>query len=132
MLPRLGAWWFRPAPPLRLATVRVLVSVYGLIWLLAAAPLLYGCIDFPVDRFEPVGIVAVLEAPLPAWGSVGRAARWHACCLRRNLRWTAKEGRRKEVVSGMRNRDMKDESEVGLSSPRAEVGVAGSEKGNHR
>ena len=42
---------------LRLATVRVLVSVYGLIWLLAAAPLLYGCIDFPAaDRFESVPV----------------------------------------------------------------------------
>jgi len=71
LLPRLGAWWFRPAPSLRLATVRVMVSAYALIWLLAAAPLLYGNIDFPADHFEPVGIVAMLEAPLPAWGVVG-------------------------------------------------------------
>ncbi len=56
--------WFRAAPAERLAGLRMLIVGFGLVWLLGASPVLIGFGQFPVERFEPVGVVTVLAAPL--------------------------------------------------------------------
>lgn len=61
---RVASWWFRPAPPERLATLRVLIVGFALIWLLGAAPIVLGVAEFPPERFEPVGVAAWLSTPL--------------------------------------------------------------------
>jgi Vitamin K-dependent gamma-carboxylase len=56
------------APPERLATVRVLVSSYAVVWLLAALPGIAGLTDAGAGRWQPVGVLAWLDSPLaPAW-----------------------------------------------------------------
>ncbi|PRP90249.1 Vitamin K-dependent gamma-carboxylase [Enhygromyxa salina] len=61
---RLDRWWFEPAPALRLAVLRVLILGYGLIWLIGFSPMLLGALRFEPDRFAPVGVVSLLDAPL--------------------------------------------------------------------
>lgn len=62
-------FWFEPVPALRLAVVRVLISAFALVWLIGCAPLLLSGLWFPSARFEPVGVVTLLDAPLsPALG----------------------------------------------------------------
>jgi hypothetical protein len=61
----LSRWWFREAPAERLATLRVLIVGFGLFWLIGGSPLLLGFGRFPPERFEPVGVVSLLSAPLP-------------------------------------------------------------------
>jgi hypothetical protein len=64
MLARLDRFWFAPAPALRLAALRVLIVAFGLFWLIALAPMLFGVYRFPTEQFEPVGVVSLLAAPL--------------------------------------------------------------------
>lgn len=61
---RLSAWFFDAAPATRLASLRLLVGIYGTIYLCVRLPHLwsYGLDD--LDRFLPVGIVAWSDAPL--------------------------------------------------------------------
>jgi hypothetical protein len=59
------AWWRAPAPALRLALVRVLVGLYCLILLLARVPSFTRLARFDAARFEGVGIITLLDAPLP-------------------------------------------------------------------
>jgi hypothetical protein len=54
-----------PAPPTRLAALRVLVGAFGTIYLLVRAPYLFDVATLPRARFEPVGILAFLDEPLP-------------------------------------------------------------------
>lgn len=65
-LARLSAWWFRPAPPERVAALRVLIVGFGLLWLIGGAPVLLALLEFPADRFEPIGVLALLEQPVPS------------------------------------------------------------------
>lgn len=75
MLRALDRYWMAPAPPERLATVRVLVGAYALVYLVARAPVLADFSAFAPARFEPVGVVRALSVPLPAaavwalWGA---------------------------------------------------------------
>ncbi len=63
---RLEAWWWRPAPALRLGVFRVLVGAYCAV-LLAFGGSHYAAVgELPRSSFAPVGIVRVLVAPLPA------------------------------------------------------------------
>jgi hypothetical protein len=64
---RLSRWWFREAPAERLAVLRVMIVGFGMFWLIGAAHVLLGFEQFPVERFEPVGVVTLLAAPLPRW-----------------------------------------------------------------
>lgn len=75
MLRALDRYWMAPAPPERLATVRALVGAYALVYLVVRAPVLADFSALAPGRFEPVGVVRVLSAPLPAaavwalWGA---------------------------------------------------------------
>lgn len=57
-------FWFAPAPGRRLAAVRLLVIGFALVWLVAGAPLMLSPLGFAPERFEPVGVVGILEEPL--------------------------------------------------------------------
>jgi hypothetical protein len=56
-----------PAPPTRLAALRVLVGLFGTIFLVARASYLLDISALPDNRFEPVGVWAWLDSPLPVW-----------------------------------------------------------------
>lgn len=53
------------APSSRLATVRVLVCAYALVYLLIRAPVMASFSQFSAREFSPVGVVRLLSAPLP-------------------------------------------------------------------
>lgn len=65
-LNRFDAWWRAPAPAARLALVRALVGLYCLGLLLARGPSIARLARFDPSRFEPVGVVRLLAAPLPS------------------------------------------------------------------
>jgi len=56
-----------PMPAERLAALRVLVGVFGTIYLVARMPYILDVAALPASRFEPVGIARVLDEPLPLW-----------------------------------------------------------------
>lgn len=58
-------WWRAPAPALRLGLVRALVGLYCLILLLARIPSFNRLARFDPARFEGVGVITLLDAPLP-------------------------------------------------------------------
>ncbi len=65
MSSRLGKWWFDPAPPERLAALRIVLGGYTALDLLTRMPLLFGYTTFPAHDFAPVGVARILDAPLP-------------------------------------------------------------------
>ena len=67
----LDRFWFPPAPPLRLAVLRVLVIGFALLWLVGLAPLMLANLRFSAARFEPVGLISLLDQPLPAGLVIG-------------------------------------------------------------
>src|SRR5690606_30794775 len=63
--------WFVPIPGLRLAVLRVLICAFALVWLVGFAPILLSGLWFPPERFEPIGVVTLLDRPLaPVLGVV--------------------------------------------------------------
>jgi hypothetical protein len=60
----LDRFWFVPIPGLRLAVLRVLICAFALVWLVGFAPILLSALWFPRERFEPIGVVTLLDAPL--------------------------------------------------------------------
>jgi hypothetical protein len=52
--------------PARLATLRVLIGAFGVIYLLARAPVMASFSGFAPRQFHPVGLAAWLRAPLPS------------------------------------------------------------------
>lgn len=62
----LDARYMAPAPAERLATARVLTGAFAVIYLIVRGHVLA---DFrnPPGRFQPVGLAAWLDAPLPPW-----------------------------------------------------------------
>jgi hypothetical protein len=58
---------FAPAAPERIAAVRVLVGAFGTIYVLMRMPYILDIAPLPEARFEPVGVVNVLDGPLPVW-----------------------------------------------------------------
>jgi hypothetical protein len=68
----LGRVWFVATPGVRLAVLRVLISAFALVWLIAGAPMLLSSLGFPAEQFEPVGVVTMLTGgPLPRALGVG-------------------------------------------------------------
>ncbi|KIG14040.1 hypothetical protein DB30_07307 [Enhygromyxa salina] len=61
----MDAWWRAPAPALRLAWVRVIVGLYCLVLLVARIPSFTRLARFDPARFQGVGVVSLLDAPLP-------------------------------------------------------------------
>lgn len=65
---RLAAWWDAPAPAQRLASLRVAVGGFALVYLVVRSSSLASVAAFSAAEFQPVGVVSVLAAPLPiAW-----------------------------------------------------------------
>ncbi len=58
-------WWFAPAPPERLAALRVLIGTFALVYLVLRLPELRAVAGLPAAQFAPAGIVRVLGGPLP-------------------------------------------------------------------
>jgi hypothetical protein len=84
-LAALDRFWLAPAPAERLATVRLLTGAFACVYLVARLPVLADFAGFDAARFEPVGPVSVLSAPLPG------ALVWvlWALCLGLGLAFTA-------------------------------------------
>jgi hypothetical protein len=59
-------WYFTPAPAERLATLRLLVGGFGLVYLIARAPALAHFGRLLPTSFAPIGVTRVLDGPLPA------------------------------------------------------------------
>ncbi len=60
---RLSSWLRTPAPPERLAMVRILVAIYAVVWMAGALGGLLGLADADAARWQPVGVLALLDAP---------------------------------------------------------------------
>ena len=71
---RLVRWWFAPAPAERLAALRMLVGGYALVYVLARLGELLAIARLPAAQFQPIGVVRVLDAPLPPGVAIGIAA----------------------------------------------------------
>lgn len=71
LLAALDRFWFPATPLLRLAVLRVLLCAYGLLWLVGMSPMLLGALGFEANRFAPVGIVSILDAPVSVGVGVG-------------------------------------------------------------
>jgi len=61
----IGRWLAPPAPARRLALFRVLVGAFALVYLTARFPAFWATASL-ADGFDPVGVLAPLERPLPA------------------------------------------------------------------
>ena len=66
MIARAERWLFRPAPPTRLAILRILVGVYAVIFLISRFPNFWSSADLPDRQFEPVGVLVPVGGP---WSS---------------------------------------------------------------
>lgn len=69
------------AEPSRIAVLRVLVAGYAGIWTLVRAPALLDTTDYAARRFDPVGPLALLDAPLPDAVVVGLVVVTPVACL---------------------------------------------------
>jgi hypothetical protein len=63
----LDRYWFANTPPERIATLRLLIGTYTLVYLLIRSPFLMSYAQMPAVQFQPVGVVSLLAGPLPAW-----------------------------------------------------------------
>lgn len=70
LLSRIDRWWYAPAPPERLAILRMIVGGFAVAYLALRWPNLVSYADFSGSRFDPVGVVSLLGEPLP--GDVSR------------------------------------------------------------
>src|ERR687898_1645946 len=59
------AWLLAPAPAARLAVLRILVGGYATVWAAVRLPAHLGHADQLADRWQPVGMLAPLDTPLP-------------------------------------------------------------------
>jgi uncharacterized membrane protein YphA (DoxX/SURF4 family) len=62
---RLTAWLLRPAPPERLASLRILVGAYVVVFMLARLPSFWSATTLPERQWRPVGVLVPLGSPLP-------------------------------------------------------------------
>jgi hypothetical protein len=76
---RVADWWFAPAPAERLAALRILIGSYALIYVAVRLPELVAVARYGRTNFHPVGIVRVLDSPLPP--SVALAIAIATCVL---------------------------------------------------
>lgn len=59
--------YFAPEVATRLAALRVLVGLFGTIFLIIRTDYLFDIAGLPAARFAPVGVLGALDAPLPEW-----------------------------------------------------------------
>jgi hypothetical protein len=62
-----AARFLAPAPPERLAVLRILVGTYGVLWSLVRLPEHLRHIDQPLTRWQPIGVLSAVANPLPDW-----------------------------------------------------------------
>ena len=62
---RFVSWLLAPAPAARLAMLRILVGGYATVWAAVRLPAHLRHADQAADRWQPVGVLAALGAPLP-------------------------------------------------------------------
>lgn len=62
---RADRWLLAPAPPTRLAAIRILVAAYCTIFLIARFGSFWGSLALPRRQWEPVGPLWFLDEPLP-------------------------------------------------------------------
>jgi hypothetical protein len=62
--------WYVPAPPERLAVLRLLIGGCALVYLLVRVGHMIGAAFLPARQFNPVGPVTLLDAPLPGFVAV--------------------------------------------------------------
>jgi len=62
---RLADWWFAPAPPERLAAVRILVGAFAVLWVGGRIWETYAVARLGGSHWKPIGVTRVLDAPLP-------------------------------------------------------------------
>ena len=67
-------WYFRDAPPERLAVIRILVGAFATVYAAVRVPDLWKYAAFSDSRFHPVGISGLLDEPLSP-------AVWHTLLL---------------------------------------------------
>jgi hypothetical protein len=63
----LRARYFAPEVATRLAALRVLVGLFGTVFLVVRADYLFDVARLPAARFAPVGVLGGLDEPLPVW-----------------------------------------------------------------
>jgi hypothetical protein len=76
-LARFDAWLLAPVPRERLALLRICIGAYAWIYLLARARDVLAPAHYPDGAFAPLGVVRLLDAPLPA----GALYALYALCL---------------------------------------------------
>jgi HTTM domain len=62
---RADGWLFSAAPPERLAVLRILVGAFSVVYLLVRLPAFLALADTSAERFDPVGVLVLLDGPLP-------------------------------------------------------------------
>ncbi len=62
---RVVEWWFSPAPAERLAALRILIGGYALVYIALRLTELVAVARYGRSNFHPIGIVRILDAPLP-------------------------------------------------------------------
>ncbi|HEX7094567.1 MAG TPA: HTTM domain-containing protein, partial [Acidimicrobiales bacterium] len=67
MIAALDRWFLAPVPSERIAALRILVGLFGTVYVLVRVPYILDVAALPDARFEPVGVVRVLDEPLPMW-----------------------------------------------------------------
>lgn len=67
MIAALDRRFLAPLPATRLAALRVLVGLFGTVYVVVRTPYILDVAGLPPSRFEPVGIARLLDEPLPLW-----------------------------------------------------------------
>ena len=57
-------WYFREAPPQRLAMIRILVGTFATVYAAVRVTDLWAYAEFSDSRFRPVGVAGLLDGPL--------------------------------------------------------------------
>lgn len=60
---QVSAWWFGEVPARRLRLVTAATFGYAVAWLVIRAPYVWDVSSLPARRFEPVGVLAWMDAP---------------------------------------------------------------------
>ena len=59
--------FFAPAPAERLAALRLIVGTFGVVYLAIRSLHIFNVARLPAGRFEPVGVIGLLDEPAPLW-----------------------------------------------------------------
>jgi len=69
VLRRIDSYWVSRAPAERLATLRILIGGFSVVYLLARLPTFLGLPGMNPADFRPIGVVALLDSPLAPWAN---------------------------------------------------------------